>query len=203
MIDFLLGVPGKLKTLTDLLNSTWAAKLDTLATRLSATWAAKLDTLAADYTTAKAAYLDAAISTRAAATTPLLKAPLAGGIPGAAGRASSSLGTLAGCESLTISDTTYQVAVNYTGAGVLNFCNLQKTDASADTVTLRVTVDGNVTTVTSPTTQYGCNTFAGIVTNGGAVAMDQIPFSTSLKIEAKRDAGTSSGALQFRYRKTA
>ncbi len=38
MIDFLLGVPGALKTLTDRLTATWAAKLDTLHdTRLTST----------------------------------------------------------------------------------------------------------------------------------------------------------------------
>jgi hypothetical protein len=54
MLGFLAGVPGKLKTLTDRLSATWAAKLDTLHdARLTATRAGYIDRL------------DAAISTRA------------------------------------------------------------------------------------------------------------------------------------------
>ncbi len=46
MIDFLLGVPGKLKTLMDRLNTTWAAKVDTLHdTRLTSARAGYLDRL--------------------------------------------------------------------------------------------------------------------------------------------------------------
>ena len=54
MIDFLAGVPGKLKTLADRLSSTWAAKLDTLYSDLH-TRAPAIDNL------------DAAISSRASA----------------------------------------------------------------------------------------------------------------------------------------
>lgn len=51
MIDFLAGVPGKLKTLLDRLSATWAAKVDTLHdTRLTATRAGYLDRLDATVT---------------------------------------------------------------------------------------------------------------------------------------------------------
>ena len=206
MIDFLLGVPGKLKTIADRLSSTWAAQLDTLATRLSATWAAKLDTLAADYTTAKAAYLDATISTRAKEDTPLLDIPIASGIVGSASK--TSTGTLSGIGGLasasSIATTSYTQHVNYTGAGVLNFAALFKTDSTnADSMTMRVTIDGVVIdTQTTAANQYAVVVPAGAISNG-AVALDQIPFKSSLIIESKRDSGGALGTAYWRYRKTA
>ncbi len=67
MLDFLAGVPGRLKTLTDRLSATWAAKLDTLHdSRLTSARAGYLDKLnvsgsvanGADWTATRAGYLD-------------------------------------------------------------------------------------------------------------------------------------------------
>ena len=44
MLGFLAGVPGRLKTLTDRLTATWAAKLDALHALWTATLAARIDT---------------------------------------------------------------------------------------------------------------------------------------------------------------
>jgi hypothetical protein len=65
MIDFLLGVPGKLKAIADYLTTHWtsarAAKLDFLTANVAV---ASTSVSNLDYTSAKAAFLDAAISGR-------------------------------------------------------------------------------------------------------------------------------------------
>lgn len=66
MIDFLLGVPGKLKTIYDYLtthlSSTRAAKIDQLDAAISTRAPASTALSSAMWTATKAGYLDAAIS---------------------------------------------------------------------------------------------------------------------------------------------
>lgn len=68
MIDFLLGVPGKLKTIYDYLtthlSSTRAAKIDNLDAAMSTRAPASTALSTATWTGTKAGYLDAGISTR-------------------------------------------------------------------------------------------------------------------------------------------
>jgi len=64
MIDFLLGVPGKLKTLTDRLTADRAANLDDLDTTVSSRAAASTALSSATWTNTKAGYIDAAITGR-------------------------------------------------------------------------------------------------------------------------------------------
>jgi hypothetical protein len=64
MISFLLGVPGKLKTLTDRLTSGRAANLDNLDVAVSTTAPASTALSSATWTGTKAGYLDGAISGR-------------------------------------------------------------------------------------------------------------------------------------------
>jgi hypothetical protein len=65
MIDFLLGVPGKLKTISDLLTTYWtaarAAKLDYLTGNVALASTAVSN---ADYTSTRATFLDSTISGR-------------------------------------------------------------------------------------------------------------------------------------------
>lgn len=62
MLDFLAGVPGKLKTLIDRLTSTRAANLDNLDAAISTRAAASTALSTATWTATKAGYLDMAIS---------------------------------------------------------------------------------------------------------------------------------------------
>ena len=68
MIDFLLGVPGKLKTITDYLTTYMAAarmaKIDNCDTTTSSRAPANTAVSSADYTPAKAVFIDTAISGR-------------------------------------------------------------------------------------------------------------------------------------------
>ena len=70
MIDFLLGVPGKLKTLTDRLTADRAANLDDLDTTVSSRAAASTALSSATWTNTKAGYIDAAITGTNTAATP-------------------------------------------------------------------------------------------------------------------------------------
>lgn len=68
MIDFLLGVPGKLKTIADYLAANLStgrtAKIDNLDAAITTRAAATDVTLKATWTDAKAVFVDAAISSR-------------------------------------------------------------------------------------------------------------------------------------------
>lgn len=68
MIDFLLGVPGKLKTISDWLTTYWtaarAAKVDNLDAAITTRAAASTALTNATWSDAKAGYLDGAISGR-------------------------------------------------------------------------------------------------------------------------------------------
>ena len=67
MIDFLLGVPGKLKTISDFLTTNWtparAATVDNLDTTTSSRAAAATAVSNLTYTAARAALLDGTIQT--------------------------------------------------------------------------------------------------------------------------------------------
>lgn len=213
MIDFLAGVPGKLKTLTD---------------RLTATWAAKLDTLAADYTTARATKLDnlsVNVNTLATASnlalaakedTPLLDTPIANGI---ATPVSFSLtaysyynAVMLGDWSTTTSTTFVDLANGtYTGKGVLKGAAFMVvSDAGASrTGTFEIIIDG--VTVLSFTISPPPSTTQGAVAVGAfgshpviasayvVLANDAIPFKTSIQIRYKisNAAGTAYAAAKI------
>ena len=146
MIDFLLGVPGKLKTITDY-----------LTTYLSSTRAAKIDNL------------DAAISTRAAAATALSSATWtparagyldkinAGGIPGtvksiqtgylAVVGGSSATGEDAYYRDITISTVVVAKCVVTVQGNVTSSGNTMQTGRVTGTTTLRVSRDANNNTM--------------------------------------------------------
>ena len=69
MIDFLLGVPGKLKTISDYLTTNWttarAAKVDALDAAVTTRAAAATALTNATWTDARAAKLDAVLQTTA------------------------------------------------------------------------------------------------------------------------------------------
>ena len=212
MIDFLAGVPGKLKTLTD---------------RLTATWAAKLDTLAADYTTARATKLDnlsVNVNTLATASnlaltakedTPLLDTPIANGIatPVSFGLTAYNYynAVMLGDWSTTTS-TTFDDLANgtYTGKGVLKGVAFMVASDSGGsrTGTLEIIIDG-VTALSFTLSPPASSTY-GVAAVGSffvhptntvylAVADDAIPFKTSIQVRYKISnvAGTAYAAAKI------
>lgn len=206
MIDFLAGVPGKLAAiythLTSYLSSTRAAKIDNLDTTISSRAEASTALTNATWTNARAGYLDrldATVSTRAAETTPLLDVPIASGIISGVGTAS---GAVAGLNLDYTTQVTYRVVVNIAGQGVLNFAGAKTTGTYG--ASCRVTIDGQVVgELTSGNTANSFAVVAGAATEGGGIALDQIPYKTSLKIEHKISNSDSGSTLYYKYRKTA
>ena len=213
MIDFLAGVPGKLKTLTD---------------RLTATWAAKLDTLAADYTTARATKLDnlsVNVNTLATASnlalaakedTPQLDPPKTSGIatPVAFNLTGYNYfnGDICGGFSYTSNTTFVDLAAGtYTGQGLLKGAAFMVvSDAGASrTGTFEIIIDG--VTVLSFTISPPPSTTQGAVAVGDfgshpvsasvyvVLANDAIPFKTSIQVRYKisNAAGTAYAAAKI------
>jgi len=85
---------------------------------------------------------------------------------------------------------TYKTMVSVTGAGVLNFASVQTVDATSRNIYCRITIDGTVVATRSSLTTITAT--AQVVAVGGymnsangVVALDAIPFNTSLLIEIK------------------
>lgn len=192
MIDFLLGVPGKLKTISDYLTANWTA-----------TRATKVDNL------------DAAISTRAPASTALtnvmwtdVRAEKLDGITAAVSSIISTgwpatpsycpiaNNTLLACSGGTVASTTstsWVDALNITGSGVINLIAGYHGTAAGQPggMYIRVTIDGVVLPTVSASNGHQllagalCAPYdvaAAAYTITG-VTYDQINFKTSLRIE--------------------
>lgn len=153
-MDILFGVPGKLKTLTDRLSATWAAKLDTLATNYTTARAALIDNIdaavttaadAAAWTSALAALLGSAARRRP--VTSIVNYYSAGGVSGQFGYgggiaeiAANVRGVLSGA----LTANTLATVINRTGAGAVFFLAATVMDTTSRTVRIKVTVDGTV-----------------------------------------------------------
>lgn len=174
-MDFLLGVPGKLKTLLDRLSSTWAAKLDTLYTDYTAARATKLSSLdaaitsraaAATWTSALATYLADVARRKPCAS--IINYYSAGGTSGPLGLGSilekeaNVKSTL--CGALTAN--TLATVINRTGDGCVNFLAANSVDATARTIRMKVTIDG--VAVFDATTNSIAAMHSGLVAVGGA-----------------------------------
>lgn len=213
MIDFLLGVPGKLKTLIDYLNAnlstTRAAKIDNLDAAISTRAPSSTALSNANYTAARAGYLDnlggGAVALR---SDPLLSPPIAANFPGltapsAAIMASTNTGQLSLGSGITSSPTPVDV-LNITGAGVLNFLVISNAWNNAQNIFLRLIIDGvTVVDAAANGTPVGQACLCiGAVDASSAITFDQIPFRSSLRIQA---AGGSSQqvAVYWKLRRTA
>ena len=213
-----MGIPGKLKTLTDRLTSTWAAKLDTLHdSRITSARAGYLDKLnitgvvpsANDYTATRAGYIDKLNITGVVSRedTPLLDIPIASGLMAtSANIIGGSVGGFAiGVTATTLAATTSnQDIINYTGQGVLQLVAVNVTAAVA--VTVDVIIDG----VTVGTATTGAASLSAVCPVGAmtvtadfqAIALDSVPFKTSLQVRI-RAASSTTANYAFKYRKTA
>lgn len=208
MIAVLLGLPGKLKTLTDRLTSGRAANLDKLDALVSSRAPASTALLYTVWTDARAAKLDVV----ALEASPLLSPPIASGLVPATPTVVliSSYQDVytknSGLEHLGVTSTTYVNAVNYTGKGVLEFVGAQN-ETAAGTTTMQITVDGVVIMLDTVGGVGGgaANVKALVGTINKAecvISLSAVPFKTSLKIEVKVTAG-STGRSFIKYRKTA
>ncbi|CAH1387012.1 hypothetical protein [Candidatus Nitrotoga sp. M5] len=202
MIEVLLGVPAKVKTLVDRLTATRAARLDYLDAAISSRAPASTAASNAVWTDPRAAKLD----TVALETTPLLAAPkVAGLIPQAPTAVTLSATTdvytkNSGLEHLAVTSTSYVNAVNYTGKGVLEFAAAQH-DTNSMTTTMKITIDG-VSNIEAPVVGSGFTgtvaAMVGVINSSAQVSLAAIPFKTSLKIEVKVTAGTGRSFIKYR-----
>lgn len=207
MIAALLGLPGKLKVLTDRLTSGRATNLDKLDALISSRAPASTALLYTVWTDARAAKIDVL----ALEASPLLSAPIVSGVvPQVPTYVTLSSYTdmytkVSGLEHLGVTSTAYVNAVNYTGKGVLEFAAAQN-ETAAGTTTMQITVDG-VVIILATVAGVGGGTanvaaMVGVLTSDRDIALSSIPFKTSLKIEIKVTGG-STGRSFIKYRKTA
>lgn len=208
MIAALLGLPGKMKVLTDRLTSARATKLDNLNATVSSRAAASTALTNVVWSDARAAKLD----TAALEASPLLSAPIVSGVVPQAPTAVTIASYTdvytknSGLEHLGVISTTYVNSVNYTGKGVLEFAAAQN-ETSAGTTTMQITIDGIV--IIGPATVAGIGggsanvaAMVGAINSSAFVSLSAIPFKTSLKIEIKVTSG-STGRSFIKYRKSA
>lgn len=205
MIAALLGLPGKLKVLTDRLTSGRATNLDKLDALISSRAPASTALLYTVWTDSRAAKIDVL----ALEASPLLSAPIVSGVVPQAPTAVTLSATSdvytknSGLEHLAVTSTSYVNAVNYAGKGVLEFAAAQH-DTNTNITTMQITIDG-VVVILATVTGSGFNgtvaAMVGVINSSAGVSLASIPFKTSLKIEVKVSAGT--GRSFIKYRKTA
>lgn len=201
MIDFLLGVPGKLKAIA----TTLATYLDaTVSSRAPASTALSTAT----WTGTRAAALDGKVLSD---TDPVISPPISTGwqtptgsvaIPPSALSADTLSHTLAAAP-FTTTSTSYVDVVNVTGKGVLNFLVVGHSTAYAGN-NIELIIDGvTIFSVGSTTPHDRWTTFVGSLNPGDySVGLDQIPFRTSLQIRCKM-GGSGTMSVVSKYRRTA
>lgn len=192
MIDFLLGVPGKLKTISDYLTTNWTAtratKVDNLDAAISTRAPASTALTNATWTDVRAEKLDgitAAVSSIIATNWP--------STPSYTPITSNTLYACAGGTMTSTNSTSWVDALNITGSGVINFIAGYHGTAAGQPggMYLRVTVDGVVLPVVSASNTYQAIVGAICAYYDAAAAAffitgvtyDQINFKTSLRIE--------------------
>lgn len=182
--------------------------INTLSSRLSDIWAAKLDTIASNYLTTTVwtpAHANRLIGAAQA------RNPIASGlIPGAQRAGANTTQEAFAASGLALGyagTTTLTDIVNVTGAGVLLHLSTHNgyTGGSDDLVV--VTRDG-IIEYSGPlagTVAFYYASLVGVITwcgTGFSVALDELPFLTSLRIQAKSGPGSST-YVAYKYRKTA
>ena len=205
MSAILYGVPGKLKTLIDRLTSARAAKLDNLDTTVGSRAPASTALSNVVWTDGRAGNLDTVLLK----THPLVAPPIAL-IPSSPAASLNTgydyLARVAGLASGSTSSTTYVDIVNYSGQGVLEFCALMAN--GTPTVSMKLIIDGvevGAISASASSSNYSGKPLAGlfaIETAGGSISLSQIPFYSSLVIQAKVST-TGSSLVYYKYRKTA
>ena len=197
MSDFLLGVPGKLKTISDYLATNLATGRAALIDRLDATISSRASAAAV---AAVAAALDATISSRAAASTALSSATWPQGLATKLNDSpllSPPIAALVGSSAASTS-TSFATVHTYTGKGVLTYASVVGGGSSVGTA--EVWIDG-VLYVTGSATNAPAVVINHLV--GTATSYEAVPFNASLEIKVKTSNASWPGYASCRYRKTA
>lgn len=205
MIPALLGLPAKVKTLIDRLTATRAAALDNLNATVSSRAAAATALSNAVWTDALADALASAARRRP---------PLAAGLIARnylSNSNSVAYWGIAGAATQNISGNTLVDVVNYSGAGVLLLLAAHNGASGPSSPQIIVTRDGvEEYNGTGPaTTAYNvCNLVGaasltgGLAGSGFALALQELEFTASLRIQAKAGA-TGSMTTAVVWMKTA
>lgn len=216
MLGYLAGVPGRLKALTDRLSATWAAKLDTLHTLWTATLAARIDTTISSRAT------PADVATAVATLGPLLRPPLAGGMPAPVqfdapnAYALSLLQLQLSNDACGAAADTWEDVINVAGAGhIAALISYNRAPVGANTHTVEVIVDGESRGTSANAyngVDYRFRPLAGLfgrapVHDAGSwydsaelKAPEAIVYTTSLQVRQKRSNTSSvSCGVYFRH----
>lgn len=214
MIEVLLGLPSKVKTLVDRFTAGRAANLDNLNATVSSRAAASTALTNVVWTDARAGKLD----TAALEASPLLAPPIASGlIPSAPdsikGLSSGALDATNGIGQFSTSSTSYVNAVSYTGKGVLELAGIYCFQSNVTPLggQMVIVIDG-VTVIdansgVSTLSERVCSCLVGLATKISSTALvfspSQIPFKTSLVIQIKTLTAANAVNAFYKYRKTA
>lgn len=216
MIDFLLSVPGKLKSISDYLTGTLYPYITTrtanLDTNVNSRAPASTALTNATWTDTRAGKLDLVV-----AEGPLTKAPTALSTPAFyyhPNPAVQAIYAYPGAGMFAPTTTSLVDVVNISGSGVLELCIAQGDSPNAGQgIQLVVTIDGTAIfnqTVTNTGGTYPVLVAAGLMAmhsfwNGTAVVYENVvsglshmPFKTSLRIQARKVAG-NSGQVLYKY----
>ena len=211
MLGFLAGVPGKLKTLTDRLTSTWAAKLDTLAANFTSTISGRIDAAissrasATDWTSVRAGKIDTI------AANPNGLAPIASGVLASARVVGITYTTplFHGAASVAVTSA-FATVVSVTGSGVLWLASLYCQSGTSGNIRLKITIDGVV--VSDETYAHaglrsilvGAAYYAKVISGtalGEQFVAVPLTFRSSLLIEASSAPNNNTEAY-YRYVRT-
>jgi hypothetical protein len=201
MIDFLLGVPGKLATIIGWFTNYWtaarAAKIDYLDAAISSRAPASTAVSNADYTSALATKLNALKGTLNTTPTAIKNTWSSSGwsFPVAATTPSASQFPLSGVAtslSGALTANTLATVLNITGAGVLNMLGISTVDSTSRKLRMKLTLDGIVVFDSTSGALAGANLgfycvggwdITNVGTVGSSFNLDQIPFATSCLFE--------------------
>ena len=216
MIDFLAGVPGKLKTLVTLLNSTWAAKLDALRTGLTDTRMGYLDKLSITGNVASSAEAAACAQT----TDPMLNIPtlLCLGATTVVDQWSTTnygwMAPAAPVRAAAATTTSYTDVLNVSGKGVLEMVVGRLQPHATSTGQIQILIDGvliwdsgtipNASNYFSTTAPVGTlkQFYNGTGVSISAVPCEGIPYRTSCQVKHKLVASGSTLDTYVRARRS-
>lgn len=203
MSGALKSIPGLVQTVLDRLTATRAGLIDNLDAAITSRAAAATALSNAVWTSARADQLDAVAQERPLATGGLLGGPTLTGDSGSLAQMS-----VLGLSLVSTASTLDVDVVNYAGPGVLSFL-MGHIGSAGGGGFITVTIDGVV--AFAGTTNIGTGAYnrkclvgshAYFNAANGAIAFEDIPFSTSLRIQHRAASGSSINTI-YRYRKHA
>lgn len=216
MIDFLAGVPGKLKTLNDRLTSTWAAKLDALRTGLTDVRMGYLDKLNITGNVASSAEAAACAQT----TDPMLAVPtlLCNGATTVVDQWSTTnygwLAPAAPFRSADATTTSWTDVLNVAGKGVLEMVAGRLQAHATSTGQIQILIDGSLVwdsgTIPNASNSFSITVPVGAVSsfyNGAGISLspvsgEGIPYRTSCQVKHKLVASGSTLTTYVRARRS-